>query len=108
MAEVSAPMGEGAFVSEFFKEWDSLMNDEQDQPSTMSLRKKTKPNSRPPSRLVGESEEQRERRLRQARECSLRRRSMETQDERDKRLHDQRTRMSLRRKNETPEEKETR
>lgn len=99
-------MSEGTFDSEFFKEWESILNEE--QPSTMSLRKKTKSNSRPPSRLVGESEEQRDRRLRLARECSLRRRSMETSDEREKRLHDQRTRMALKRKNENEEEREAR
>lgn len=99
-------MAEGPFESDFFKEWETLLNDEQ---PAMSLRKKNKESSsHPPSRLEGETEEQRERRLKLARECSSRRRSTETLEQRKKRLVDQRTRMSLKRKTESAEERELR
>ena len=98
-------MAGGTFDSEFFKEWENLLNE--DQP-TMSLRKKSKQSSKPPSRLEGETEEQRERRLKLARDCSSRRRSIESPEQREKRLYDQRTRMAQMRKNETEEERQER
>lgn len=100
-------MAEGAFESDFFKEWETLLDD--DQPA-MSLRKTNKESLRTPqpSRLEGETEDQRERRLKLARECSSRRRSMETSEQREKRLEEQRNRMSLKRKMESDEEREHR
>ena len=100
-------MAEGNFESDFFKEWETLLDD--DQP-TMSLRKTNKESlpTQQPSRLEGETEEQRERRLKLARECSFRRRSTETPEQREKRLVEQRTRMSLKRKMESDEEREHR
>ena len=60
------------------------------------------------SRLAGESEERREKRLKQARECSARRRSSETQEQRERRLKDQRERMAQKRRMETAEVREER
>ena len=61
-----------------------------------------------PSRLVGESGEKREQRLRLARECSARRRSLETTEQRERRLKDQRERMAQKRCTESGEEREIR
>ena len=99
-------MAEGAFESEFFKEWETLLDD---QPS-MTLRKSSKDASSTPqsSRLDGESKEQRERRLKLARESSTRRRFLETPEKREKRLVEQRTRMSLKRQMESETEREHR
>lgn len=60
------------------------------------------------SRIAGESKETREKRLRQARECSAHRRSVETAEKREKRLREQRERMAQKRRMETAEEKELR
>jgi hypothetical protein len=60
------------------------------------------------SRLAGETEEKREKRLRLARECSARRRSQETAEQRERRLKEQRQRMAHKRLVESPETRETR
>lgn len=63
---------------------------------------------RRPSRLIGESDEKREQRLRLARECSARRRSLETAEQRERRLKEQRERMAQKRRTESTEEREIR
>ena len=58
--------------------------------------------------VARESEDRRKKRLKQAKECSARRRSVESAEQRERRLKDQRDRMALKRQMETAEARESR
>lgn len=91
-------MSESDLEADFLLGWTALSEPEPPQ-STGTGGASTKKGSR----LTGESSDRRERRLRQARECSSQRRSMETTEQREKRLKDQRERMATKRRMEASE-----
>lgn len=95
-------MTDADLEAEFFLGWTALPVE------TPSSNGSTTGPGKRASRLAGETEERRERRLRQARECSARRRSMETEEQREKRLVEQRERMAQKRHQETMETREKR
>ena len=109
-------MAEGDLGPDFLLEWAGISqagvsgdhDEHSPSPASESGRGSCRRRVSLSSRLLGESEERRERRLKQARECSSRRRSTETPEQREKRLKEQRERMAMKRRTESPETREAR
>lgn len=94
-------MADGEFEPDFLLEWTG-------QISPVEIETVGSGKTPASNRLAKESKERREKRLRQARECSARRRSMETPDQRELRLKAQRDRMQQKRQAETDDKRELR